>query len=112
MATTNIPSQTWTAGTHNVGPFIKPTGAKLISVQLATPTDWVTGTAGRTISATVTKSTGNSVTGGCGPSPNERNGVLPTIVEMDVSNDPPGTTYSGTVTLSGNVTAGLTITVA
>ena len=109
-----IASQLWAAGSHPFGPFVKPSGAKEISVQLTTPTDWQSGPAGRTVTVTVTKSNGQAVTGGCGPSPQlAKDGVsLPTPVVMDVQNDADGTTYSGVVALSGDVTAGLLVTIA
>jgi hypothetical protein len=52
MAQLTAPSQTW-SGTQDFGPVAKPAGASLASIQPATPTDWQTGTPGRTVTATI-----------------------------------------------------------
>src|SRR5438093_1345830 len=96
MSQLSVPSQTW-SGTRDFGPVAKPAGASLVSIQPTAPTDWQTGTAGRTVTATIQISTDGGATwrdkvsnqGDPIATPQMgKAGAFPTIIQADVATDP------------------------
>lgn len=49
MAILNVPSQTFTAGVHTLGPVSRSAGQHDLIAQMVGPEDWTTGAAGRTL---------------------------------------------------------------
>lgn len=117
----NIPQQTYPVGATLIPQtFTKPAGATLVSAQLKTPTDWVTGAAGRTLDVSVEKSfdaggTWRPSGGGSDVSPHlaKDGSSLPTIVQVDVGADPSNAQYRVTVTVGGgSISTAWVVTVA
>jgi hypothetical protein len=109
MAQSNIAQRTYPVGDTVIAQtFTRPADGRLVSLQLATPTDWVTGTPGRTLTVSVQKSLGGGTNwipaasgGDTSPHLAKDGASLPTVLEVDLSGDPENTTYQITVSAAG-----------